>query len=182
VSYPATAGRPGRRLHPRRLSVLACAFAVMAAAAGLLWWPHHSASSARTGPGAAADVIGRPQPAGKVHLVAFVATQPDTAATPSRSQAVEITSLLAQYGAKGLTAEIVDESGAPANTLTNTYYDWHLGDVRLTGDPGRTRAGHFKVTGAPTTLLIDDKGAVVARWDSYVLTAQAAQSIAGKLS
>ncbi|WP_194904305.1 hypothetical protein [Catenulispora rubra] len=153
-----------------------------AAAAGLLWWPHHSAASARARPGEAANVIGRPQPVGKVHLVAFLATQPDTAATPSRSQAVEITSLLAQYGAKGLTAEIVDESGATTNALTNTYYDWQLGDIHLTGDPGRTRAGQFKVTGAPTTLLVDDKGTVLARWDSYVLTAQAAQIITVKLS
>ncbi|WP_194904299.1 hypothetical protein [Catenulispora rubra] len=152
------------------------------AVAGLLWWPHHDAASGPTKSAASTDVLGRLAPTGNVHLVAFLATQPDTAATPSRSQAVEITSLLTQYGAKGLTAEIVDESGATASALTNTYYDWQLGNIRLTGDPGRVRASQYQVTNAPTTLLIDDKGTVLARWDSYVLTAQAAQIIAGKLA
>ena len=164
----------------RRLTALAGALAVAATAASLLWWPHHGAHNP-TGSSTPADVIGRAPATGKLHLMAFLITQPDIASTPSRSQAVAIESLLAQYGAKGLTAQILDEGDATKNALINTYYDWQLGNVRLTGDPGRSQAERFHVAGAPTTLLVDDRGTILARWDSYVLTAQAAETVVKEL-
>jgi hypothetical protein len=157
------------------------ALALGVAAAAAVGWailPGHKP----TPPTYSGDVIERAQAAGRIRLVAFLDTQPDSAATPSRSQATEITSLLAQYGSKGLTAEIVDESGAARSTLTNTYYDWRLGDVRLSDDTGHARARQYGVSIAPTVLLLDVNGTVVARWNSYVLAAQAAQAIAGKLT
>ena len=45
--------------------------------------------------------------AGALTLVSFLATQPDTAATASRSQAVELVSLAHQYGSKGVHVVIV---------------------------------------------------------------------------
>jgi hypothetical protein len=48
--------------------------------------------------------------AGALTLVSFLATQPDSAATSSRSQAVELVSIADQYGRKGVHVLIVDIS------------------------------------------------------------------------
>jgi hypothetical protein len=160
------------------LGVLTAA-AVVAAVATVAWPQHRTEPTATAAPAA---VLGRPEPGGSLRLLVFLATQPDTAAGPSRSQAVEVGSLMNQYGGRGLTAEIVDESGAAKNALINTYYDWQLRDIRLTADPGRALAARYGVGSAPVTLLLDRNGAVVARWDSYALPAQAAHAISSKLT
>lgn len=166
---------------PRIAAALGLLTAIaIAAALAVTTWPRHHAEPAATA--AREDVLGRPEPTGSLHLLVFLTTQPDTAAGLSRSQAVEVGSLINQYGRKGLTAEIVDESGANRNTLINTYYDWHLGQIRLVADPGRSLAARFGVKTSPATLLIDRSGSVVARWNSYSPTAQAAQAISSRLT
>lgn len=122
--------------------------------------------------------------AGALTLVSFLATQPDTAATASRSQAVELVSLADQYGPKGVHALIVDNTAIPASlsTLENTVYDWQLGDVPLLADPGHLASDRFGVPSSPTTLLIGRTGKVIARWSGYVLTAVVGQALTSVIS
>lgn len=173
---------------PWAVILTALAVAATAITATVLAWPadHHgtapTASTASIASTAPTDVLGRPQPAGPLRLLAFLTTQPDTAASPSRSQAVEVVSLLTQYGPKGLAAEIVDESTTDKQALTNTYYDWQLGGVRLAADPAHSLASRYGVASAPTTILLDASGAVVARWSTYTPTAQTAQAISERLT
>jgi hypothetical protein len=159
--------------------ILAAAAAVAGSVAAAVW-PGHGGTRPRQA--AAGDVLHRTTAPGGLHLVAFLATRPDTAATASRAQAVTLKSLQTQYGGKGLTTEIIDESGAPADALLNTYYDWQLGDVRLLPDPAGKLAQHHAVHNLPTVVLSDATGTVVKRWDSAVLTVQAAQIISGHLT
>jgi hypothetical protein len=177
--------RPRTPVHPRTrrhrpiaavsagiAAIVACALAVVIA-----FWPSPHAS-----PAAAPSAAQLPV-SGELTLVSFLATQPDAAATPSRSQAVELVSLSAQYAAKGLRVEIVDDTATPAaqSVLENTAYDWQLGSLPLLADPGHATAHHYGVTSAPTTLLIGRTGTVLARWNGYVLTAVAAQAITSAL-
>lgn len=121
---------------------------------------------------------------GEVTLVSFLATQPDTANSPSRSQAVVLVSLASQYSAKGLRVVIVDESSisVSASALENTGYDWRLGAVQLLADPGHVAALRYGVSSAPASLLIGRNGRVLERWPGYVLTAVAAQPISAALA
>jgi hypothetical protein len=153
---------------------------IVAAAVATAVWPFRRAEAAAGA--ATADVLGRPEPVGGLRLLVFLKTQPDIAAGSSRSQAVEIGSLMNQYGPRGLSAEIVDESGASRNALINTYYDWQLGAIHVAADPGRRVAARYGVDTAPVTLLLDRSGSVVDRWNSYVLPAQAGQAISGEFS
>ena len=116
---------------------------------------------------------------GEVTLVSFLATQPDSANSPSRSQAVELVSLASQYTAQGLRVAIVDDSftSAAVSALANTRYDWQLGSLPLLADPDHTTADRYGVASAPATLLIGRDGRVLDRWSGYVLTAVAAQAI-----
>ncbi len=118
-----------------------------------------------------------------VTLVSFLSTQPDTADTPSRSQAVALVSLATQYGVRGLHVAIVDESGASAGSgaLANTAYDWQLGPVALLADPGRGAADRYGVVSTPSSFLINASGTILARWPGYVLTSTAAASITASL-
>ncbi len=175
-----------RRRRRQRIWAGAAVAAVLAGAAVAALVLPSSKAAANPAPGVAnpapaADVLGRPAPAGRLHLLAFLATRPDTADTPSRSQAVQLVSLLTQYGSTGLSAEIVDESGSDRGALVNTVYDWQLGDVRLAADPDRSLARRYGVSTVPAVLLVGEDGAVLTRWDSGVLTAEAAQAIAGRL-
>ena len=122
--------------------------------------------------------------AGALTLVSFLATQPDTAATASRSQAVELVSLADQYAAKGVHVLIVDNTALPVSlsVLENTVYDWQLGDVPLLADPGHVASDRFGVPSSPTTLLIGRTGTVIARWNGYVLTAVVAQALTSAIS
>lgn len=180
MSRSSSPAPPGFR---RRPAVILAAFALAAASTvAIAARPgdhHHAAPTASR---ESTDVLGRPQPAGNLRLLTFLATQPDTAAGQSRGQAVEVVSLLTQYSAKGLSAEIVDESAADEQALTNTYYDWQLGDVRLAADPAHSLAQQYGVAAAPTTLLLDGTGAVLARWTSYTPTAQTARAISERLT
>lgn len=163
----------------RRLAVVVAAVVAAGSIAAAVW-PDHDGTPSR--PSAASDVLHRAPAPGSLHLVAFLATQPDTADTPSRTQSVALKSLQTQYGGKGLTTEIVDESGAGQDALVNTYYDWQLGAIRLVADPHGTLARRSGVHALPTVELRDASGALVKRWDSPVLTVQAAQVIAGRLA
>lgn len=187
MSRSSSAAPPGSRRRPAVIlaafasaatAIVATATAIVAIAAG----PGDHQHAAPTASTESADVLGRPQPDGHLRLLAFLATQPDAAPSQSRSQAVEVVSLLTQFGAKGLTAEIVDESAAGKQALTNTYYDWQLGGVRLAADPAHSLAERYGVTAAPTTLLLDGTGTVVGRWTSYTPTAQTAQAISERLT
>jgi len=166
---PSGSRTPRRRpLVAAALAVLACALAIVVA-----FWPSPHTGRNATTPAAQLPV------SGTLTLVSFLATQPDGAATPSRSQAVELVSLSSQDAAKGLHVEIVDDTAAPAaqNALENTVYDWRLGSLPLLADPGHAIAHRYEITSAPTTLLIGRTGVVLARWNGYVLTAVAAQAI-----
>jgi hypothetical protein len=157
-----------RPLMAAALAILACALVIVVA-----FWP-----SPHTGQNATTPAEPLPV-SGALTLVSFLVTQPDGAATPSRSQAVELVSLSSQYAAKGLHVEIVDDTATPATqgSLENTGYDWQLGRLPLLTDPGHAAANRYGITAAPTTLLIGRTGAVLARWNGYVLTAVAAQAI-----
>ncbi|MFI1092690.1 hypothetical protein [Streptomyces sp. NPDC020917] len=168
-----------RRGPARRLAVLVAAVVVAGSIAAAIR-PGHGGTSSRAS--TASDVLHRAPAPGSLHLVAFLATQPDTADTPSRAQAVALKSLQEQYGRKGLTIEIVDESGAGEDALVNTTYDWQLGAIRLAADPGGALARRSGVHTLPTVVLRDAAGALVKRWDSAVLTVQAAQVISGRLA
>jgi hypothetical protein len=156
-------------------AVVACALALAVA-----FWPSPHASAAAAPPSAASAPV---PVSGAVTLVSFLATQPDGAASPSRSQAVELVSLSSQYATKGLRVEIVDDTATPAaqSVLDNTVYDWQLGSLPLLADPGHAIAHRYGITTAPTTLLIGRTGTVLARWNGYVLTAVVAQAIASAL-
>ena len=120
---------------------------------------------------------------GTVTLVSFLSTQPDTADSPSRSQAVALVSLATQYGARGLHVAVVDDSDTPAEpgALANTVYDWQLGPVALLADPGHGAADRFGVVSTPASYLISASGTILARWSGYVLTSTAAASITASL-
>ena len=120
---------------------------------------------------------------GTLTLVSFLSTQPDTADTPSRGQAVALLSLATQYGARGLHVAIVDDSnGSPGSgALANTVYDWQLGPVALLADPGHGAADRYGVVSTPTSYLISASGTILARWSGYVLTSTAAASITASL-
>jgi hypothetical protein len=171
--------RPRARRRGPVMAVSAALAALVACvlALAVIFWPGPHAR-------AAAPPSVAPVPvSGSVTLVSFLITQPDGAATPSRSQAVELVSLFSQYTAKGLRVEIVDDTATPAaqSVLENTVYDWQLGSMPLLADPGHAIAHRYGVTTAPTTLLIGRTGVVLARWNGYVLTAVAAQAIASAL-
>jgi len=152
------------------------ALAACALALAVAFWPSPHASAAAAPPSAASAPV---PVSGALTLVSFLVTQPDDAATPSRSQAVELVSLSSQYAAKGLHVEIVDDTATPADQglLENTGYDWQLGSLPLLADPGHAIARRYGITTAPSTLLFGRTGAVLARWNGYVLTAVAAQAI-----
>ena len=179
MSRARSAAPPRRKL---RLAAVLTSLTLAGTAIAIAVRPSAGQPAPPTVSAGSTDVLGRPLPTGPLRLLAFLSTQPDTAAGPSRSQAVEVVSLLTQYGAKGLTAEIVDESTADKQTLTNTYYDWQLGDVRLAMDPTHSLARRYDVATAPTTILLDGTGAVLDRWSSSTPTAQTAQAISERLT
>lgn len=193
-------------VHTRRPAAMAmavsAAIVVLAGSVliGIVLWPHAQSAGPRSAPftalavgeraprvelanaGAAGASTALPA-TGEVTLVSFLATEPDTASTSSRSQAVELVSLFSQYAAKGLHVEIVDDSAAPPalSALENTVYDWQLGQLPLLADPGHSAANRYGITTAPATLLIGRNGKVLARWNGYVLTAVAARAVTSAL-
>ncbi|MFJ8023582.1 TlpA family protein disulfide reductase [Streptomyces sp. NPDC096311] len=176
----------GRRLV---LTIVSC-LAVLATGAGAAALHHRGTRPAATSasrPGLIAVRTGDAYPLaagrGRLTLVSFLTVQPDTAASPSRSQAVVLTSLATQYGARGLRVAIVaaDPASVPQETLLNTSYDWGLESVALLQDPRHRAARKYAVTASPTSFLIGGTGQVLARWDGYLLTAKAAAAITSHL-
>lgn len=185
----APAVRPAEREPPRRAALVWGALALPLIAMLCFIMAGGFDTSAPRGPQGLFDVVdGRPYPAtpasGRLTLLSFLATQPDTASTASRKQAVVLTSLSVQYHNSGLNVAIVDESplSPRPQTLTNTAYDWQLGAVAMLEDPGGRAAEHYGVTGTPTTFLIGPTGAILAHWTGYVLTATATAAITAHLT
>src|SRR5258708_15383708 len=117
---------------------------------------------------------------GQVIILTFLATQPDTQASTSRSQAVSLLSMQHQYRPKGVSMVLIDESSGVTrqspptlNELLNVTYDWNLGTMPLLVDDAfNTAARHYGIQRVPTTLLINAGGQVVQRWGGEVLPAQ----------
>jgi peroxiredoxin len=186
---------PGRRRRgtalPVALSALVSVLLAGIAIAALR--PHPALAPAATAPlqvGANAPrldltdaLTGRPYAQAHGHgtatLVAFLSTQPDSADSVSRAQAVALTSLSAQYDSAGLRVVIVDDTPTAASTaaLVNTAYDWHLGRVTLLADPGHGLAHRYGVTATPTAFLVDGSGTVLDRWNGQTPTAALSSAV-----
>ena len=116
----------------------------------------------------------------KIVVLAFLQTQPDTASTASRSQAVSLMSIEQQYALKGVTVVIIDATmmttGQPAahNDLLNTTYDWNMGNIPLLADSDGITADHYGVQQTPTLFIIGRNGYVNQAWQGPTSTAQIA--------
>jgi len=121
------------------------------------------------------------QPAGPV-LVAFLQTVPDTADTPSRTQAVFLMSMAQQYAPRGLKVVAIDASALvnhqppDHDTLINASYDWQM-KVPLLEDMGSRIAHRFGVTQLPTVILFATDGTISQRWQGLTGPAMLAQAI-----
>jgi hypothetical protein len=115
-------------------------------------------------------------------LLAFIQVLPDSAATPSRSEAPYLESMERQYAARGLRVAAIDASSkvsppsARHGELVNASYDWHLTFPLLEDTNGRA-AREFHVRTLPTIVLIDDTGFIVQSWEGYAPPALLAQGI-----
>lgn len=115
-------------------------------------------------------------------LLAFLQVLPDSAATPSRREALYLESMQRQYGARGLRVAAIDApskvlpSNARHNKLLNASYDWHL-TFPLLEDATGSVVSEFHVRTFPTVVLIDDTGVVVQSWEGYTPPALLAQGI-----
>ena len=115
-------------------------------------------------------------------LLAFVETVPDTADTPSRGEAVFVSSMAHQYGRRGLRVAVIDASalisGRPPqrDALVNASYDWHL-EIPLLVDTDSRVARAFRVTRPPTIILLAPDGSISQRWDGFTRPAVLAQGI-----
>lgn len=121
-------------------------------------------------------------PPGHAVLLAFLQAVPDTAATPSRSEAVCLMSMARQYGPRGLTVVIVDSSALVSHrppdhdALLNASYDWQL-NIPLLEDQQNRMARRFGVTQVPTLILLRADGRVFQRRQGLTSPAQLAQLI-----
>lgn len=114
-------------------------------------------------------------------LLSFLDTQAEVSASgnPSRSQIVMLKSMQTQSGRYGLKTVIVDAAallGRPAPSaasLVNFRYDWALPTgVSVRSDEHGALERGYRVTKAPTTLLLDRRGNVVRRWNRFAMAAQ----------
>lgn len=123
----------------------------------------------------------RSQPAHPV-LLAFLQMVPDTADTPSRSQAVFLLSMAQQYGSHGLTVVVIDASALvdlqiPDHTaLVNASYDWQM-NFPLLEDAGNQIARRFQIKEVPTTILLAPDGRVEKFWQGLTRPAVLASGI-----
>jgi peroxiredoxin len=121
------------------------------------------------------------QPAQPV-LLAFLQTVPDTADTPSRSQVVFLSSMVQQYGPRGLRVVVIDASALvnhrqPDHTaLVNASYDWQM-NFPLVEDADNKIAQRFSVREIPTLVLLAPDGRICQRWQGSTGPAQLAQGI-----
>lgn len=119
---------------------------------------------------------------GRPLLLAFLQVIPDSAATPSRSEALYLQSMEHQYGARGLRVALIDASSmvshrnSPHDDLLNASYDWHLTFPLLEDNDG-SAAREFHVHTLPTVVLINDTGIIVQSWEGFVPPALLAQGI-----
>ncbi|MGA3372093.1 MAG: TlpA disulfide reductase family protein [Terracidiphilus sp.] len=115
-------------------------------------------------------------------LIAFLQTVPDTAGTPSRSQAVFLASMAHQYGPRGLRVAIVDASALTRgpqpshDAVLNAGYDWQLNFPLLLDQNGQL-ARVLEVKEVPTTFLIAADGTIVQRWQGLTRPAILTQGI-----
>ncbi|MBS1851168.1 MAG: TlpA family protein disulfide reductase [Acidobacteria bacterium] len=118
---------------------------------------------------------------GRVLLLAFLQTQPDTGAeNPSRSLVPSLLSMDHQYGKAGLEVVMIDATvlarpkarrieeksaglAPPMAMLLNTSYNWGL-TLPLLADPQGAAAKLLHVETVPTLILMDGKGKVARRW------------------
>jgi len=120
----------------------------------------------------------------RVRLLAFLQTQPDTAAGLSRSQVTALISMQHQYAAKGVDVVVVDASALwtgetpDTHSLVNVVADWHLGTLPLLMDTAaHTTAQSYGVQHTPITFLIDTAGEIVQSWDGLARGAQLALAL-----
>jgi len=115
-------------------------------------------------------------------LLAFLQVLPDSAATPSRSEALFLQSMEHQYAARGLRVAAIDGSSMVSHRspfhddLLNASYDWHL-TFPLLEDHNGSAAHEFHVRTVPTVVLIDDTGIIVQAWEGFTPPALLAQGI-----
>lgn len=110
----------------------------------------------------------RSQPARPL-LLAFLQTVPDTSDTPSRSQAVFLSSMAQQYGPRGLRVAVVDDSALALaspplhGAVLNASYDWQL-KIPLLLDQDAHLARKLGIEEVPTTFLISADGHILQQW------------------
>ena len=112
-------------------------------------------------------------------LLAFLDVREEASAeSRSRAQAVGLRSMHQQYAAQGLNIYIIDTSllndarTASTDELVNISYDWHIAPIPLLIDEQQGVAQTYGVRHTPTTLLIDQEGAIKQRWDGFAATSQ----------
>ncbi len=116
----------------------------------------------------------------QVVVLAFLQTQPDTASTASRSQAVSLTSIEQQYAPKGVHVVFIDasmlETGQQVahNDLLNVTYDWNIGSIPLLEDIDGSTASRYGVRQTPTLFIVGPSGHVEQAWQGLTSTVQIA--------
>jgi peroxiredoxin len=113
---------------------------------------------------------------GKPMLLAFLHVVPDRADTPSRSQAVFLSSMYEQYGARGLEVLAVETTASSRRQLVNAVYDWQLAFPLLEDERSQAKKA-FEVTVVPSSFLLDPDGKVLERWDGLASSAALARAI-----
>lgn len=135
-------------------------------------------------PAARGGAVHVPARAGRVMLISFLQTQPDTAAGLSRSQEVFLASMARQYGPKGVQIALVDATSMVTGQhpsmedLVRTTYDWDLGAIPLLRDDAASSAARrYGVRQVPTTVLVGPQGRVAQIWTGLVLPANLALAL-----
>jgi len=111
-------------------------------------------------------------------ILAFLKTIPDTTNSRSRTQAIILKSVAAQYAKLGLQIRFVDMSyftllsTPPDSDLINVPYDWHLPPEGFLVDKLRVSEKVYCVHQIPSVLLYDSTGKLIRRWDGLVSSLQ----------
>jgi hypothetical protein len=118
---------------------------------------------------------------GHLVLLSFLDTEAQASANenPSREQIVFLKSMETQSRQYGLRIVIVDAArlatqNAPSQSdLINFTYDWALpSGIAVVGDTHGALARTYGIEQLPTTLLIDKKGIIRARWTGFASAAK----------
>jgi AhpC/TSA family len=114
-------------------------------------------------------------------LLSFLNTQAEStpANDPSRAEVVFLKSMNTQNHPYGLRTVIVDAADAAGlsppsrDALINFTFDWSLdASIAVVGDETGSLERAYRVTKTPTTFLIDKRGIIRRRWNSFALAAQ----------